>query len=51
MEKLKKKRLAVDIPEQMHKDIKEMADLRYTSITEWVKIALVSMLKWEKSHQ
>lgn len=43
-----RKRLAIDIPESMHDDIKYCAEVRNITITRWVMRTLFAKLKTEK---
>lgn len=43
-----RKRLAIDIPDQIHKDIKLCADVRNITMTRWVLRACYQKLKQER---
>lgn len=47
MSRLGRKRLAIDIPEKMHKDIKLCAKIRNITMTKWIIRALYARLKNE----
>lgn len=44
----RRKRLSVDLPDQLHKDIKESADIRGITITMWVLRACNARIRSER---
>lgn len=53
MEEKKKsrKRLLIEIDEEVHKQIKIRAALRNASIKEWVTMAIALQMKWEEHYE
>lgn len=46
-----RKRLAMDIDENLHQKVKEFAKMRNITVTLWVTRAIYQKVKWEQKHQ